>query len=73
MSVRQASRAVHSLAGRELLTVVKVGVPGKPSLYSVLPSSVLRKLNPTAAQWVEDNRPTLDADVETYRHPCLPS
>jgi hypothetical protein len=56
MSVRQASRAVQALIGRDLVVVIKPGVPGKASLYSVLGLDALRKLNPTAAQWVDDAR-----------------
>lgn len=53
MSRSSATRAIRSLIGRKLLTVLKPGVPGKVSLYSVLPLDVLAKLNPTAAKWAE--------------------
>jgi DNA-binding MarR family transcriptional regulator len=56
MSVRQASRAVQSLIRRDLVTVVKPGVPGKATLYTVFPLDAFRKLNPVAAKWVEAGR-----------------
>lgn len=54
MSVRQASRAVQVLIGRDLVTVIKPGVPGKASLYTLFPPEVFRKLNPIAAKWIDD-------------------
>ncbi len=53
MSVRQASRAVQVLIGRDLVAVIKPGVPGKASLYTLFPPEVFRKLNPIAAKWLD--------------------
>jgi DNA-binding MarR family transcriptional regulator len=55
MSRWTASRAVRSLINRGVLRVVRHGVPGRPTLYTVLPVEVFKSLNPVAAQWLESN------------------
>jgi hypothetical protein len=54
MSRKSASRAVGSLVAKGVLTIVRRGVPGKPTLYTVFPPDAFRELNPVAAQWMED-------------------
>jgi DNA-binding MarR family transcriptional regulator len=53
MSKRSASRAVQSLIGRGVVRVVRPGVTGKATLYTVLPVAVFKRLNPVAAGWIE--------------------
>jgi hypothetical protein len=54
MSRKSASRAVGSLVARGVLTIVRRGRPGKPTLYTVFPPAAFRELNPVAAQWLEN-------------------
>jgi hypothetical protein len=54
MSRKSASRAVGSLIAKNVLTVVRRGVPGKATLYTVFPPAAFKSLNPVAAQWLED-------------------
>jgi hypothetical protein len=54
MSRKSASRAVGSLVGKGVLTIVRRGYPGKPTLYTVFPPAAFRELNPGAARWLED-------------------
>jgi hypothetical protein len=53
MSRSSASRAVRSLVRRGVLFVVKQGVPGKASLYSLLGPDDLRRLYPATANWLD--------------------
>lgn len=53
MSKRSASRAVQSLAVRGVLRILRHGVPGKPTLYTIFPPAIFKLLNPAAAQWLE--------------------
>ena len=53
LSKRSASRAVQSLIGRGVVHVVRPGVAGKPTLYTIFPLPVFKTLNPTAARWIE--------------------
>jgi hypothetical protein len=50
LSKRSASRAVQSLIGRGVLHVIRPGVSGKPTLYTIFPTTVFKALNPTAAR-----------------------
>jgi hypothetical protein len=52
MSKRSASRAVQSLVNRGVLRIIRHGVPGKPTLYTIFPMDVFRVLNPAATQWL---------------------
>jgi DNA-binding MarR family transcriptional regulator len=54
MSRKSASRAIGSLVAKGVLTIVRRGRPGKPTLYTVFPAAAFRELNPVAAQWLED-------------------
>ncbi|GIW86693.1 MAG: hypothetical protein KatS3mg108_1017 [Isosphaeraceae bacterium] len=54
MSKRSAIRAVQTLTDRGVIRVVRPGVRGKATLYTVFPVEVFRKLNPTAARWLDD-------------------
>lgn len=54
MSKRSAIRAVQTLIDRGVIRVVRPGVRGKATLYTVFPVEVFRKLNPTAARWLDD-------------------
>ena len=67
MSKRSASRAVQVLIDREVLRVVRRGVTGKPTLYTIFPPAVFKALNPVAAQWIEGEKP-VDAGDENGRH-----
>ena len=67
MSKRQASRAVQILISREVLRVVRPGVPGKPTLYTIFPPDVFKALNPVAAQWMEAEK-KVDTGVQKRRH-----
>lgn len=65
MSKRSASRAVQDLIERGVLHIVKPGVSGKATLYTLLPLDDLRHLNPTAANWAEGRQEVnTDATVE---------
>src|SRR4051794_374883 len=46
MSKRSASRAVQDLIGRGVLHVVRPGVTGKATLYTLLPLEEFKRLNP---------------------------
>jgi hypothetical protein len=62
MSRWAASRAVRSLvARRKVLTIVRRGRPGQPTLYTLFPPAAFRELNPVAARWLEGEDQT---DVE---------
>jgi hypothetical protein len=61
MSRWAASRAVRSLVAKNVLTIVRRGVPGKPTLYTIFPPAAFRELNPVAARWLEGDDRT---DVE---------
>ena len=37
-----------------MLTIIQPGVPGKATLYTVLPLAALEELNPGAAKWMRD-------------------
>jgi hypothetical protein len=53
---RQATgRAVSALANMGVVRVVKRGVPGKSSLYTLFDSKVLEVLNPQAEDWTKGN------------------
>jgi hypothetical protein len=54
MSQKSASRAVQSLVRKNALTIVRRGVPGKATLYTVFPPDAFKSLNPVAAKWLED-------------------
>jgi DNA-binding MarR family transcriptional regulator len=58
MSRKSASRAVGSLIAKGVLRVVRRGVPGKATLYTVFPEAAFRELNPIAAQWLQDGKAT---------------
>jgi DNA-binding MarR family transcriptional regulator len=58
MSHSAASRAVRSLVAKNVLTVVRRGVPGKATLYTVFPSAAFKSLNPVAARWLEGGNGT---------------
>jgi hypothetical protein len=53
MSRWSASRAVRSLVAKGVLRIVRRGVPGKPTLYTVFPPAAFKSLNPIAAQWLD--------------------
>ncbi len=53
MSKRSASRGVQSLVNRGVLRIIRHGVPGKPTIYTIFPPAVFKVLNPTAAKWLE--------------------
>jgi hypothetical protein len=67
MSKRSASRAVQILINRDVLRVVRRGVTGKPTLYTIFPAAVFKALNPVAAQWLEGEKAT-DTGVEHGSH-----
>ena len=50
MSKRSASRGVQSLVNRGVLRIIRHGVPGKPTIYTIFPPAVFKVLNPTAAK-----------------------
>jgi hypothetical protein len=54
MSKKSASRAIGSLVAKGVLTIVRRGRPGKPTLYTVFPPAAFQELNPVAAQWMKD-------------------
>ena len=56
LSKRSASRSVQSLIGRGVLQVVRHGVSGKPTVYTIFPTAVFKTLNPTAARWLEGEK-----------------
>ncbi|WP_169980914.1 helix-turn-helix domain-containing protein [Tautonia rosea] len=53
MSRSSTIRAVQSLVDQGKITIVKPGVPGKATLYTLLPLDAFRKLNPVAARWID--------------------
>jgi hypothetical protein len=53
VSKRSAIRAIQALIDCDVLHVVRRGVPGKPTLYTIFPTEVFKRLNPTAATWME--------------------
>jgi DNA-binding MarR family transcriptional regulator len=54
MSRKSASRAIGSLVAKGVLRIVRRGVPGKATVYSIFPPAAFQELNPVAAQWLED-------------------
>jgi DNA-binding MarR family transcriptional regulator len=54
MSRRNAIRAIGALVKRGTVRVVRPGVPGKATLYTVFDPDTFRRLNPTAAGWLAD-------------------
>ncbi|WP_165249231.1 helix-turn-helix domain-containing protein [Paludisphaera soli] len=54
MSKRSAIRAVQTLTERGVVRVVRPGVRGKATLYTVFPVEVFRRLNPIAARWLDE-------------------
>lgn len=64
LSVRSASRAIQTLIKRGRITVLKPGVVGRATLYTLLDRDTLRKLNPTAAGWLDAAVPTGEHKVE---------
>jgi hypothetical protein len=58
MSRKSASRAVQSLIARGVLRIVRRGVPGKATLYTLFPRGAFQELNPVAAQWLLDGKGT---------------
>jgi predicted DNA-binding transcriptional regulator len=60
MTKRSAIRAVQALVRRKVVRVVRPGVVGKPTLYTVLPPTVFKRLNPTAARWIAEGERTED-------------
>jgi hypothetical protein len=58
MSRRAVSRSIQALLGRNVLRIVRRGVSGQCTLYTVFPPGAFRELNPVAAQWLEDGHET---------------
>jgi hypothetical protein len=58
MSRWAASRAVRSLVAKGVLRIVRRGVPGKATLYTIFPPTAFQELNPVAAQWLLDGKET---------------
>jgi hypothetical protein len=52
MTERTVRRAIHSLIKNNDIRRIKIGVPGKASLYTVFPMEVIAILNP----WVNDQQ-----------------
>jgi hypothetical protein len=52
MSRRQATRALRTLIGRGAMHVVRKGVTGRGTLYSLYPPDVLGRINPAIRPWV---------------------
>jgi hypothetical protein len=61
MSRTAAGTAVRSLVEQGKVRVVRRGVPGRPTLYTVFDGQVFAKLNPVAAQWMHGG-----ADLTTH-------
>jgi hypothetical protein len=51
MSRSTIIRAIRSLIEHDDVRIVRRGVPGKATLYSIFPSEVLKILNPQAEEW----------------------
>jgi hypothetical protein len=64
MSRRQASRALRALIGRGAVHVVRKGVIGKATLYSLYPPDVLGQINPRLRPWLG----VQEAPEEPARH-----
>jgi DNA-binding MarR family transcriptional regulator len=60
MSKKSASRAVGSLVAKGVLTIVRRGRVGRPTLYTVFPPLAFRELNPVAARWLETGEDETD-------------
>jgi DNA-binding MarR family transcriptional regulator len=58
MSHSAASRAVRSLVARGALTIVRQGISGKATLYTLFARDLFRTLNPVAAGWLESGDET---------------
>ncbi len=53
MSTRSAIRAVQKLIKLGVIHVVRPGVKGHATLYTVFAPEVFKKINPIAAKWIE--------------------
>jgi predicted DNA-binding transcriptional regulator len=52
MSRRQASRALRALIARGAVHVIRKGVIGKATVYSLYPPEILGEINPEARAWL---------------------
>jgi hypothetical protein len=67
MSRRQATRALRSLIGRGAVYVIKKGVVGKATLYSLYPPEILFRISPQLRPWLRASPPAaevVDAGVQ---------
>jgi hypothetical protein len=67
MSRRQATRALRELIRRGAVHVIRPGVPGKATIYSIYSPDVLHRLNPTLSSWLQapQGRKPRDQTVDT--------
>ncbi len=52
MSRRQASRALRALGERGAVHIIRKGVVGKATLYSLYPPELLGEINPRMRAWL---------------------
>lgn len=64
ISRRQASRALQELIGRGVVHVIKKGVVGKATVYSLYPPEALRRINPQLGPWLPTTART-NEEVDT--------
>ncbi len=55
MTERQASRALQALIQRGVVQVIRRGIPGKATLYSIYKPADLAEINPRMAAWMSEN------------------
>jgi hypothetical protein len=61
MSRRQASRALRALIRRGAVHVIRKGVVGKATIYSLYPPDVLGQINPQMRPWLVPSPPPAEA------------
>ena len=61
MSRRQATRALRALMARGAVYVIRKGVVGKATLYSLYPPEVLGDINPRLRSWLRASQPAAGA------------
>jgi hypothetical protein len=64
MSRRQATRALRALIGRGAVHVIRKGVVGKATIYSIYPPDVLSEICPQVGRWLRTS-PLAPEEVDT--------